>query len=158
MKFITINSRCLSLLAVVCMLGMALPATAVAADEAVSAEKVKAEAKDLMQALKGYTVAQKDEAVRKTGAALDALDQRIEVLETRVDRQWGRMSEAARSQSRATLTALREERTEVAEWYGGLKNSSADAWGHVKQGFSEAYSSLQQSWAKAEKEFADNRS
>lgn len=158
MNFMTINSRCMSLLAVVCTLGLALPVAAVAADETVSAEKVKAEAKDLMQALKGYTVAQKDEAVRKTGAALDALDRRIEVLETRVDRQWGRMSEATRSQSRATLSALREERTEVAEWYGGLKNSSADAWGHVKQGFSNAYKSLQQSWDKAEQEFADKKS
>ena len=157
MKSPIIVSRCLSLIAAVSLFGLVLPAHAASQSEGVTAEKVKAEASDLMQALKGYTVAQKDQALRKTGAALDALDKRIETLESRVDKQWNQMNEAARSKARATLTALRKERNEVAEWYGGMKNSSADAWDHVKKGFSGAYQSLQQSWTKAEQEFAEKK-
>jgi hypothetical protein len=74
-------------------------------------------------------------------------------LQERIDDNWQNMSEAAREDARATLKALRQQRLLVAEWYGGLKNSSTEAWDHMKKGFSDAYQSLRGSWQKAEKEF-----
>ncbi len=59
-----------------------------------TAEEVKQEARDVIQALKGYTVEQRDEAIKKTKAALDNLDNRIEELETRVDKGWDKMNGA----------------------------------------------------------------
>ena len=63
------------------------------------------------------------------------------------------MSQSARTQARSTLATLRQQRNEVAEWYGGMKYSSSNAWDRMKQGFSNAYSSLHDSWVKAEQEF-----
>lgn len=114
---------------------------------------VKQEVADAAEAIKKYTAAQRDEAVKKAKAALDAMDSRIDSVEARVDKQWDKMNEAARQKTEAALKALRKKRNEVAEWYGGLKHSSADAWDQTKQGFSDAYTALHDSWEKVEKEF-----
>ena len=66
--------------------------------------------------------------------------------------QWDDMDKAAREKGRASLQALREQRTRVAEWFGSLKSSSASAWGHIKQGFSAAYQDLQGAWENSEQE------
>jgi TolA-binding protein len=120
----------------------------------VEVEDVKQETQDLMEALQGYTADQRDEAVQKTSEALDRLDQRISELETRIENNWDEMSEATREQSRASLQALRDQRVQVAEWHDSLKSSSADAWDHTKQGFSEAYGALAEAWENAQKEFS----
>jgi hypothetical protein len=41
--------------------------------------------------------------------------------------------------------------------YGSLKSSSAYAWEHTKQGFSEAYNALYESWEKSQKEFGSDQ-
>jgi len=87
---------------------------------------------------------------------LENLDQRIDALETRMLDQWDEMDQATRSRMRASLQALREQRTHVAEWYGSLKSSSADAWGQIKQGFSEAYRTLGEDWQKSETEIGSD--
>ena len=79
------------------------------------------------------------------------MDKRIDALEQSVDDNWEKMDKAAREKSRASMKALRKQRTEVAEWYGSLKSSSADAWGRAKNGFSSAYTAFQAAWEKSEK-------
>ena len=143
----------MTLLMVLAVLGTAPAVNAAASKDAVTAAEVQQEAKDLTQALKGYGASQKEQAIRKTRAALDKLDQRIAILEARVDRNWDQMTKAAREQARASLIALRKQRLAAAESYGSLKTSSADAWEHMKKGFSEAWTSLQDAWGKAEQEF-----
>lgn len=114
---------------------------------------VKKETQDLLHALKAYSVEQRGEAVRATKTALDKLDKRIESLQTNIDDNWEKMDKASRARARASLKALREERTKVAKWYGSLKNSTAGAWGHMKKGFANAYQSLSDAWEEAVKEF-----
>jgi chromosome segregation ATPase len=129
------------------------PCHAARADDTTSIDDVKRETQELLQTLKAYTADQRDEALRKTKAALDDLDTRIEALESRVDSRWDKMDNAAREKARANLKVLHEQRTRVAEWYGRLKSSSADAWQDVKKGFSDAYRALDEAWEKAEKDF-----
>ena len=104
-------------------------------------------------AIKNYTVAQRDEAIKKSKAALDDLDRRIGRMERKLDNEWDRMDQAARKKTRAALNALRRERNEAAEWYGGLKHSSAESWEQVKAGFIKSYESLKESFTKAAKAF-----
>ncbi len=141
------------------VLGMALfgagaaSATATAADGGEpSASEIRQESRELMQALKAYGVDKRDEAIEQTQAALDNIDRRIEALEASMLENWDKMDQAARDKARASLNALRAQRTEVAEWFGGLKNSSANAWGHLKKGFSDAYHAMSQAWEKSEKD------
>jgi len=131
------------------LLALAVPLGAAAA---ASAADVKQETVELLDALKSYGAAQRDEALQKSRAALDNIDRRIEALESKLFEQWDEMDQATREQARSSLQALREQRTQVAEWYGSMKSGSASAWGHVKQGFSEAYQALQEAWEKSERD------
>lgn len=63
------------------------------------------------------------------------------------------MDQAARQKMAATLTALRKQRNETAEWYGGLKHSSGNAWEDVKTGFLKRYEDLPDTFQKARSEF-----
>ncbi len=133
-------------------LGWAVLGATASADDAVRKDmsnKVEAAA----EAIKNYTVAQKDEAIKQAKTTLDELDARIKQTEDRLDKQWGQMDKAARDAARASVRKLREQRTELADWYGQLKQSSATAWELVKQGFVDSYQALRESVAKVQKEF-----
>ena len=118
-----------------------------------TAKDVSRKVDETGQAIKNYTVAQRDEAIKKAKSALDDLDARIGRLERKLDNEWDRMDQAARKKARATLNALRRQRNEAAEWYGGLKHSSAESWEQVKTGFVKSYEVLKESFAKARKGF-----
>ena len=127
--------------------------TAETSGNKTTAKDVSRKVDDAGQAIKNYTVVQRDEAIKKAKAALDDLDVRIGRMERKLDNEWDRMDQAARKKARATLNALRKERNEAAEWYGGLKHSSAEAWEQVKAGFVKSYEVLKESFTKAGKEF-----
>jgi len=114
---------------------------------------ISKKAADTGRAIKDYTVEQRDEAVKSAKAALDELDASIRRLERKLESDWDKMDEAARKKARATLDALRRQRNELAEWYGGLKHSSAEAWDEVKTGFSKSYDALKGAFARARKAF-----
>jgi hypothetical protein len=118
-----------------------------------TAKDVSTKAMGTGRAIKDYTVAQRDEAVKQAKAALDDLDRRIGRLERKLENDWERMDQAARKKARATLNELRRERNETAEWYGGLKHSSTESWEQVKTGFVKSYDVLKESFARARKEF-----
>lgn len=128
-------------------------AQAQSGNDTVTAQDVKKETKELINTLQQYTVDQRDQAVKEADQALKKLDGRIDALESRVDNNWDKMTQTARQKARASLKALRQQRNELAEWYGSFKNSSADAWEQMKKGFSDAYQAISDSWEKAKSEY-----
>lgn len=156
MKF-QLTSRSALLLLLIAMAGITPLSHAETSTDKASIDDVKQETDDLLQALQAYTAGQRDEAIKASKEALDKLDKRIDALEARIDNNWDKMDKAAREQARANLKELRKQRTKVAEWYGSLKSSSVNAWVHMKKGFSNAYSALQDAWEKSEKEFGANK-
>ena len=134
----------------------AISSASIAADastDKTTAKDISKKAGETGRAIKDYTVAQRDDAIKSAKAALDDADARIRRLERKLDNDWDKMDQAARKKARAALAALRRERNEVAEWYGGLKHSSAESWEQVKAGFVKSYDVLKESFAKARKEF-----
>ncbi len=146
-------SSCAFTFILIALFGIIPMSCAESSTDESSLEDIRQETQDLIKALKTYSIDQRDEVVRKAKAALDNLDNRIDALETRIDNNWDKMDKAAREKARTTLRALRKQRTRVAEGYGSLKSSSADAWEHMKKGFSDAYQKLYDAWEKTEKEF-----
>ena len=63
------------------------------------------------------------------------------------------MDQLARQKSMTALTTLRKQRNEIAEWYGGLKHSSSNAWEDVKKGFLKSYQVLRETFDKVQSEF-----
>lgn len=108
---------------------------------------------DAADAIKNYSAAQRDEAEKKAKATLHDVDARIAEIEGRISKNWNSMSQAARDHAQTTLRAMRKKRNEVAEWYGAVKHSSAEAWDEVKRGFAKSYRDLAESVSKARQEF-----
>lgn len=128
---------------------MVTTADAAEADRKEVSKKVEAAA----EAIRNYTVAQKDEALKNAKATLEDLDARIRQMEDRFDKEWSHMDSAARDATRNSIRKLREQRTELADWYGQLKQSSAAAWDQVKRGFADSYEAVRGSIEKVQKEF-----
>ena len=150
-RTLTFSARALALGAL-----LAASALCVAADTPggkATAKDVSKKAGETGRAIKDYTVLQRDEALKQAKAALDDVDARIRRMERKLDSEWDKMDQVARRKSRAALNALRRERGELAEWYGGLKHSSAESWEQVKAGFVKSYEVLKESFAKARKGF-----
>jgi len=124
-----------------------------AGNDTVTSRDVKAETKEMINTLQQYTIDQRDQAMKEAKQAMDNIDARIDELESRVDNNWDKMTQAAREEARANLKALRQQRNELSEWYGSFKNSSEDAWEQMKNGFSDAYQALSDSWEKAKSEY-----
>ena len=103
--------------------------------------------------IKTYAAEQRAEAVRKAKTVLDDIDARIDQLESQVQQKWDQMDQAARQQAATDLSALRKERNRVAEWYGGLKLGSSQAWEDVKTGFLKGVHDLSDAFSKAYREF-----
>ena len=150
-RLLAFSVRALALGALLTVSALSLPADT--SGNKTTAKDVSRNVDETGRAIKNYTVAQRDEAIGKAKAALDDLDVRIGRMERKLDNEWDRMDQAARKKTRATLNALRRQRNEAAEWYGGLKHSSAEAWEQVKAGFVQSYEVLKESFTKAGKEF-----
>lgn len=129
------------------------PSYTQASDDKATIQDVKQEAQDLISKIKGYTADQRDEAIKQTEQALKKLDNRIEALETDAYNSWDQMDKAARERSQSGLKELRKQRIELAEWYGGLKNSSSNVWEQMKKGFSDAYQIIVDTWAKFKNQY-----
>lgn len=106
-----------------------------------------------MEAIRGFSVRQREEAVDRARTTLDLVDRRILAWQTRIDRDWQRMDAATRARARQILSDLHRQRVEVAAWYGGLRHSSAEAWGDVRTGFANSYRQLAASMRRARAEF-----
>ena len=114
---------------------------------------IEREMKALTQAIKSYSAEQRDKAVSKAKSAMEKLDGRIEAMQRQLDKEWDQMDQSARQKMQASLHTLRTKRNELAEWYGGLKHSSAEAWEEVKKGFLESYRTLGEAFKHARDEF-----
>jgi hypothetical protein len=116
-------------------------------------ENVDEEWSEVVESIKGYSVSQREVAVKNAGIALKKLDKRIDNLTQRTADEWDELSVETREARLAALRKLTEQRKELAEWYGGMKHSSSQAWGEVREGFVDAYGILQNSWVDALEEF-----
>ncbi len=146
----------ISVLVFVSIAFLAIPFLSLAdrtAEEKTTMGEVKQEIKEAFESMENYTADQRDEAVNKIKVALGSIDSQIEGMENRIGKKWDQMDQAARRKAESTLASLRKQRNELAEWYGGLKYSSAEAWGHVKNGFLKSYQALSTAFSKAESEF-----
>jgi hypothetical protein len=126
-------------------------------DDTPTLQDVQHEWSQLLEQLKGYSSAQRDEALSRARRALDAMDAQIEQLQARADREWDQLGDTARERRRAALQSLQVQRQRLAEWYGGMKHSSAGAWNEVRRGFIDAYGRLEEAFGRAADAFGSEQ-
>ena len=119
-------------------------------------QDVKQETMEAIQAIKSYSIEQRDQAVKEAKQVMEDIDARIEQTQADIQKKWGQMDQSARDKTSDTLKALKAQRYELSEWYGGLKHSSSSAWDHVRKGFVDGYESITNAFDKARKEIASD--
>ena len=72
-----------------------------------------------------------------------------------VDEKWQNMSKATQEKTRETLDTLRKKREDLAEWLGGLRYSSKEAWEDVKKGFADSYDRMERAFEEASKDITN---
>lgn len=135
------------------ILGMSALSYAKTENTNTSIKEIRKETQDLLRAIGSYTINKKDEAIVKAKDALNRLDKRINALEDKIDKDWGKMNKRAQKNARKSLRLLRKQRNQVSQWYGSMKSSSVNAWEQMKKGFSNAYKDLDDAFEKSKKEF-----
>ncbi|MDT8405309.1 hypothetical protein [Sulfuriflexus sp.] len=115
------------------------------AADATDAGEVKKEWSEAMESLKAYSITQRDEALVKAEETIDAMDKRIDEMESRASQGWQDLSADIRQRREATLSAMQEQREALAEQYEQMKASSSDTWDDVKKGFIDSYNTLSSS-------------
>ena len=133
--------------------GLSLTSCSQSENAETTAQDVEVDARELIDTLGQFTANQRDEAIEKARQALENVDSQVSELEQRIDRNWDTMSEEARQQARENLSRLRERRGELGEWYDDFKSSSAGAWDGMREGFTDAYQRLSDSWVNTRREF-----
>lgn len=137
----------------ICLAGHQAMAQGNEKKDTVTMEQVEQEVADAAEAIKDYSAEQRDEATKEVEEALRVLDDRMQELQASIDAQWDDMSVTARKKARQTMDYLSEQRNKVAEWYGGLRHGSDQAWEEMKMGFSNAWGELEKAWSDARQEY-----
>lgn len=128
------------------------------ASEAQGSGDIGKEVERTVDAIRAYSAERRAEAVADAKRAADDLDRQTQRLQEQMDQRWGRMSQAARARSQATMADLRQRRNALAEWYGGLRHGSTAAWGEIRSGFVRSYHELADAVRRARAEFdRDNK-
>ena len=128
---------------------LALSAPAAAAQDTrthTTADEMRAEISQAMEAIATYSVQERDRALADARQALDRLDAEIEQREQALRETWAEMSEAARETARARLQDLRKARNRLGERYGALETGASSAWDELRTGFSDAWIAFSGAW------------
>lgn len=122
-----------------------------------SGKEMKKEVSEAASAIGDYTIEQKDAAVTKAKEMMDKLDRKTDSLERKLEGNWADMQQASREKYQKSLQELRQRRNQLSEWYGGMKQSSKDAWTEVKKGFSNAYDGVVKAYNDTEEEMSEKQ-
>ncbi|HPX48875.1 MAG: hypothetical protein GXY28_11735 [Bacteriovoracaceae bacterium] len=115
--------------------------------------EVTREVEEAAEAIRDYSIEQRDEAIRQGRRALEDIDVRMRALRQRLNEHWDEMEPEVRSRARDTLESLRVRRNETARWLDEIRTSSENAWDKVKQGFVRSYEDLRASFERADKRY-----
>ena len=118
--------------------------------EQASNPNVQEEITEAIEAIKGYSAAQRDQAVARAKTLMDRIDHRLDRLEVKLDKNVTDAKTEARMQLLELRQTLRQGRNAISEWYGGLQHGSTEAWDAMKAGFANAVDDLSAAVDKAE--------
>lgn len=124
----------------------AVPTLAQDKSPPATAEKVRTEITEAMDAIARYSEQKRDEALVDVRDALTKLDAEIARHEQVLRENWAEMSDAARENARTRVQELREARNELGERYGALQAGAKDAWEELKTGFANAWVAFSKKW------------
>lgn len=116
-------------------------------------EAMNKEVDEAVEAIRAYSIEQRDQALARAQEAMKSIDGKIDALQDDMNQRQDRMSASARRQSRATMADLQDRRRRLSEWQDRMHRGSGKAWEDVKAGFVDSYRGLADALRKARADF-----
>ena len=141
--------RLLLIAVVVSSLGWGGPAVAAQKKADVSAEDVKKETKEALEAAKELTVQQKEEFQQKMRGELDR-------MQTEIDRLVFKANQAkkeTRAELNKVIGEVQKKKDATAKKLQDLESASGKAWSDLKSGLNTSMEELEKSYARAKSRF-----
>ncbi|MEQ8399812.1 MAG: hypothetical protein RIB53_02615 [Roseitalea porphyridii] len=135
---------------------LAVPAAAQDTEALTTAEEVRTEISQAMDAIAAYSQQERDQALAEAREALDRLDAEIERREQALRENWAELSDATRETAEERLRDLREARNRLGERYGALEAGASSAWDELKTGFADAWADFSEAWSAADEDTTSN--
>ena len=108
-------------------------------------DKVKTETTQAAQDMKDYTFAQKAEFVKDMQAQLDALNQELDQLSTKINSS----SDAVKAEAKPKLQALHDQAAQLNQQLADARNANESTWDSVKTGFQKAFEATKDGFQQA---------
>ena len=121
-----------------------VPCSGMAVESAASAEKVKKEAQEAIEATREYTAQQKEAFQRKAQEELAAVQRQITGLREKITKT----SESTRADLQKSLNELEKKKESVRERLDELKGTTDAKWHEVRKGMNDALNELKHSYQK----------
>lgn len=141
----------LLLIAVVVLVGSVLDARVGLAEAKSdsSAQDVKRETKEALQATKQYTVQQKRDFEKKTREELDRMEKQIDHLKSKA----GQAKKETQAELHQLIGDMEEKRQAAAKKLKELQSASGKAWNDVRSGVSASVDELEKTYKQAVSRF-----
>lgn len=135
------------------LLAMVMPLAPVHAaedDGDVTEESLGKDLQSLDQELEDFSSEQREQLIADVEDVLDAIEVRIEMLDSRLRDNRDSADRLERVQAQTAVAALRRERSRVMEWHQRMQDSTGFTWESMKDGFNDAFDELSGAWQNAE--------
>lgn len=121
------------------------------------AEAVRKEVEEAAQTIGDYSIARRDEALRRSKDALDRADRRMSRLREDWNQRVERMSATARARNDATMADLKRRRDDLDARYERMRRESEQAWNEAKSEFVLGYRELAEAMREARADYERTR-
>ncbi|GAA5131765.1 hypothetical protein GCM10023339_64540 [Alloalcanivorax gelatiniphagus] len=111
-------------------------------------QNVQVQMHDTWEAIKRFSVEQKDQALTALSQAMTALDEDIDNARANIDANWQDMSQDARLEKQEALSEMKDQREDLGRKYQELKAASADNWDAAKVRFGNAWEHTKDAWTE----------
>lgn len=107
--------------------------------------KLQTETKEAAQERTDYTFTQKGEFTEKMQSQLAEINQELDRLAAQLEKS----GEAAKTEAKPKMQALREKADQLGKQLGEARNATESTWESVKDGSKKAYGELKESFQQA---------
>ncbi len=123
------------------------------AEAKTSADKVKKETVEAVDAAGAYAGEKKDEFAARMKGNLDEMDREIEDLKKESDTK----SNEVRQATKKKIRELQTKRDELNQRYDALEKSTGKAWTRMKTGVEKAWGDVRQAYGEAKSELSSKK-
>lgn len=123
--------------------------------EPTTISDIKKELAEALEAIKNYSAERKTDALAAMKETLAQMDQQIDHLGDKINKQWDEMEPEARKKADETMRQLQRHRDKTADAIEEFRKSSEKTWNSLKEEFMRNYNKFKNEFEEADQAYDD---